>query len=238
MPIIAFPQASLATSVIATTVGGFIALSPPHENVSSIPATGDSLRRFDLTGLPFRIATFIPLGFLALHTSSLALFHPQIPTTVSRYGAQNGLSTQLITWSPATSIPLALVAFVGIPLRLVSYASLGKNFTFTIARPDALKTDGIYRYIQHPSYTGLMILVLGNSALLARVDGALSCWIPPRWFPSFKLLLQLLVPVGISIFAFGVWTRVRQEERMLRTEFGINWEKWHARTARFIPWIF
>jgi protein-S-isoprenylcysteine O-methyltransferase Ste14 len=31
--------------------------------------------------------------------------------------------------------------------------------------------------------------------------------------------------------------RVRDEEKMLKEKFGKEWENWHSRTARFIPWI-
>jgi protein-S-isoprenylcysteine O-methyltransferase Ste14 len=42
----------------------------------------------------------------------------------------------------------------------------------------------------------------------------------------------------ILVWLFGVWTRVRQEERMLRANFGVNWEEWHSKTPRFLPWRF
>ncbi|KAI4861511.1 hypothetical protein F4820DRAFT_433502 [Hypoxylon rubiginosum] len=238
LPTISFPQASLALAVVASTIGSFVALSPPNQSTNPTPSTGDSIRRLNLAGGHFRAIIFAPLGFLTLHTSSLILLQPQIPPAILRHGAQNGLNIQLVTWSPATSVPLALMILDGIPLRLVSYSSLGKNFTFTLTKPDALKTDGVYHYIQHPGYTGLLIIAACSTALLARIDGVLGCWIPPRWYPTLRVLELVLAPIGISVFMFGIWTRVRQEERMLRAEFGINWENWHARTARFIPWIF
>lgn len=35
----------------------------------------------------------------------------------------------------------------------------------------------------------------------------------------------------------GMVVRVRDEERMLKKEFGGEWEKWHAGTRRFIPGV-
>jgi protein-S-isoprenylcysteine O-methyltransferase Ste14 len=32
--------------------------------------------------------------------------------------------------------------------------------------------------------------------------------------------------------------RVRDEEAMLRGKFGREWEGWHRRTKRFIPFVF
>lgn len=98
------------------------------------------------------------------------------------------MNTALISWSAATSVPLALILCVGVPIRLVSYASLGKNFTFDLAVPDRLITDGIYQYVQHPSYTGTLVLLFSNTMLLLRIDGALSCWIPSRRYRTVRKL--------------------------------------------------
>ncbi|KAI1764842.1 hypothetical protein GGR53DRAFT_295694 [Hypoxylon sp. FL1150] len=234
-----FSQFSLAAAILASTAGTYAALTPPHPNTKPGPATGDLMRWLRLTNKHATYLISAPLGFLALQTSSLACLYPNIPPHLMRHGATNGLNSDLITWSAATSIPLALILCAGIPLRLVSYASLGKNFTFALAEPDGLTTIGIYRYVQHPSYTGVVILIASNLALLGRLDGALSCWVPPRWYGTLRALEPtVLVPAGLALLAFGVWTRVRQEERMLRAKFGVEWESWHAKTARFVPWIF
>jgi protein-S-isoprenylcysteine O-methyltransferase Ste14 len=239
MPLsISLSQASLAATILASAVGTYIALSPPNPSAKSIPSTSDSIRWLNLTNKHTTKVALAPLGLLALHTSSLTYLHPNIPSSILRHGAENGLNADLITWSATTSIPLALILCAGVPLRLVSYASLGKNFTFALTEPDRLTTTGIYRYLQHPSYTGLVVLIVCNVALLGRMDGVLSCWIPPQWYQVLRTLEWALAPVGLSVLMFGVWTRVRQEERMLRAEFGVEWERWHATTPRFIPWVF
>ncbi|KAK3339784.1 hypothetical protein B0T25DRAFT_363434 [Lasiosphaeria hispida] len=237
MPLLfSLPQASLAATIITSTVGTYIALSPPNPSTQSAPSTGDSIRLF--THKHTTKIAVAPLGLLALHTSSLAYLYPAAPAALLRYGAKNGLNPNLITWSAATAVPLALIICAGIPLRLASYASLGKNFTFTLAEPDRLTTTGLYRYVQHPSYTGLLVLIVCNVALLCRTDGALGCWAPPAWYRVLRVAEWVLAPVGSAGVLFAVWTRVREEERMLRAEFGLGWESWHARTARFIPWLF
>lgn len=230
------PQASLAATIITSTVGTYIALSPPNPASQSAPLTGDSIRLF--THKHTTKIAVAPLGLLALHASSLAYLYPAVPTALLRYGAENGLNPNLITWSTATAVPLVLIICAGIPLRLASYALLGKNFTFTLAEPDRLTRTGLYRYVQHPSYTGLLILIVCNVALLCRTDGVLSCWAPPVWYPLLRMTEWVLAPVGLVGVLFAVWTRVREEERMLRAEFGLEWEIWHACTARFIPWLF
>jgi len=69
-----------------------------------------------------------------------------------------------------------------------------------------------------------------------RVDGGLGCWLSGgvvgwqgwRW-------------VGWGLIAFGaemVRRRVVDEEGMLREKVGKEWEVWHAKTKRFIPFVF
>lgn len=36
----------------------------------------------------------------------------------------------------------------------------------------------------------------------------------------------------------GLAVRVRDEEGLLRREFGEEWVRWHAKTARFVPGVF
>ncbi|KAI0112309.1 hypothetical protein F4776DRAFT_349583 [Hypoxylon sp. NC0597] len=231
-------QYSLAAAILTSSIGTYAALSPPNPNPNSklIPPTGDTMRWLKLTTTHATKIAFAPLGFLALHTIGLAYFYPNIPSFVLRHGAVNGLNPDLVTWSAATSIPLALL-LCGIPLRLRSYSSLGKNFTYNLAEPDHLETTGIYRYVQHPSYTGIVLVAAGNLALLCRMDGALSCWIPPQWYETVRTLGWIFfIPAWMPML--GLWIRVREEERMLKAKFGKDWEKWHSRTARFIPWVF
>ncbi|KAF7553339.1 hypothetical protein G7Z17_g3720 [Cylindrodendrum hubeiense] len=233
-------QASLAATILASTVGTYLALSPPNPSPDSqsSSAVSDSISRFNLSRKHTTKVVLAPLGLLALRASSLAFTNPTIPPFLLRHGAENGLDVNLITWSSATAIPLALILCAGIPLRLVSYASLGKNFTFALAAPDRLETTSIYRYVQHPSYTGIVVLVLSNMALLCRTDGVLSCWIPPSWYRVVSNLHWVTAPIGVGIFLFGIWTRVKQEERMLKAKFGVEWEEWHFKTPRFLPWGF
>jgi protein-S-isoprenylcysteine O-methyltransferase Ste14 len=235
---ISLSQASLAAAILGSVYGNYVALSPPNPSDHiSAPSTGDTVRGLFLTKKHSTKVSLAPLGLLALQSAALSLRYPDIPSSVIRHGAENGLNPSLITWSPATVIPLALIFCAGVPLRLVPYASLGKDFTFALRKPDRLKTTGIYQYVQHPSYTGILILMFSNAALLGRLDGAISCWIPPEYFNKLYLTLGLLVP-SASLALYGVWKRVCEEEKMLKGAFGKEWENWHAKTARFIPYIF
>lgn len=242
-------QALFAVAIGIAIVGTYVALTPPSypsqtpTALPEIPPGGDTIRRFRLTSKHAAKFTILPLVFAALHTSLLALFYEypddDVPAWLLRHGVENGLNRNLITWSLPTIGPLALILVVGVPLRLISYNSLGYNFTFTLTRPDSLSTTGIYRHVQHPSYTGLVAILVGHVALLARLDGVIACsLVPPGWYPYVKVLgIWIAAPVGAAVMMLGVWTRVWQEEKMLRDHFGREWEVWHASTPRFLPSI-
>lgn len=82
-----------------------------------------------------------------------------------------------------------------------------------------------------------------NIAMLLRLDGVLGC-VLPTWVVRFGMgstgigPWSVLLVVFSILGAFGVWIRVKDEEAMLKKEFGKDWEEYHWRTGRFIPGVF
>jgi protein-S-isoprenylcysteine O-methyltransferase Ste14 len=79
-----------------------------------------------------------------------------------------------------------------------------------------LVTRGIYGVIRHPSYLGLLINALGWALAFRSAVGL--------------LLTALLIPVLLA--------RIRAEERLLRAQFGAEYEAYQARTSRLIPGLY
>ncbi|KAF2971045.1 hypothetical protein GQX73_g2440 [Xylaria multiplex] len=231
------PQAFLATAIGLSAAGIRAGTKPPNPSPDEVPATGDSMRVFVVIQQKYGNILYFSLGIAALHHASLVVTYPNIPASLLRHACINGLKPSFVTWSKDTAIPLAFI-LVGTSLRLLSYGALGKNFTFSLSEPDDLNTSGLYRYMQHPSYTGVLAMIVGVLGLWGRLDGLLSCFIPPRLFSGLRRLqpgaLSLVFAAAIAV----IWERVKDEERMLRNTFGSRWEAWHSRTARFIPFIF
>ncbi len=130
-----------------------------------------------------------------------------------------------LTWAP---IPLAylprqvlamLLFTAGLYLRYVAVAKLGRFFTTDVAiqREHSLITEGPYRWLRHPAYTGLLIALF--AAGLAMGD--------------FIALVFLLAP---TFWAFKL--RVEIEERMLLNEFGAVYTDFCASTWRLLPWVY
>jgi len=114
---------------------------------------------------------------------------------------------------------LGVVLFaVGGALRIWPVFVLGNRFSGLVAiQPDhTLVTSGVYGVIRHPSYLGLLVNSLG-------------------WALAFRsgvgvLLTALIIPPLLA--------RIRAEERLLRTQFGSEYDAYRSRTSRLIPGLF
>ncbi|HXC89406.1 MAG TPA: isoprenylcysteine carboxylmethyltransferase family protein [Stellaceae bacterium] len=114
---------------------------------------------------------------------------------------------------------LGVVLFAaGGALRLWPVFVLGNRFSGLVAiQPGhALVTRGVYGVIRHPSYLGLLVNACG-------------------WALAFRsgvglLLAALLVPPLVA--------RINAEERLLKAQFGAQYDAYRARTSRLLPWIY
>jgi len=114
---------------------------------------------------------------------------------------------------------LGVVLFAaGGGLRIWPVFMLGRRFSGLVAIQPGhrLVTSGIYGVIRHPSYLGLLVNSLG-------------------WALAFRsgvgvLLTALLVPPLLA--------RMRAEERLLRTQFGSEYDAYCSRTSRLLPGLY
>lgn len=128
--------------------------------------------------------------------------------------------------------------FLGAAIRLSAFGGLGRFFTFRLSTPDRLVTDGIYRFMQHPSYTGQALLMVPGLALVFNWEAGPACFLDERvlgWLTGWGAAVMVLA-MGVLVGVLGV--RVRDEERMLKGKFGAEWVDWNRRTKRFIPGVF
>lgn len=104
---------------------------------------------------------------------------------------------------------------LGAVLRIGSMRTLGPRFTVWVAIQEGhqLVTGGLYRFVRHPSYTGVLSTVFGW-ALVFRSDIGL-------------MLAAVMVPLLVS--------RINAEERLLTCEFGAAYTRYRQRTWRLLP---
>jgi protein-S-isoprenylcysteine O-methyltransferase Ste14 len=119
-------------------------------------------------------------------------------------------------WAPVVAGTAFLVA--GFGLRLWAMLELGRFFTVTVTiQADHRVVDsGPYRILRHPSYTGLLVLLIGFGI-------ALGNWL--------SLLALFALPLA------AILLRIRAEEAALSNALGERYTNYAARTDRLIPGI-
>jgi protein-S-isoprenylcysteine O-methyltransferase Ste14 len=112
---------------------------------------------------------------------------------------------------------LALMV-VGLALRWWSIRALGRSFTVDLRiRAGQTVTDtGPYRWVRHPSYTGLLLICAGIGLALGN-GAALAC--------------AILIPLA------GLVARIHTEERVLLRELGDPYRLFSQGRARLIPGV-
>lgn len=127
--------------------------------------------------------------------------------------ARQALAVVLILLYTVTAGPIPKLVAIGLALAVVGtfvrlYAS---GF---IVKNQELATDGAYRFVRHPLYTGNILLVIGFA-----LAGS-------RWWG---------VPLALLFFWFYYPTAIEYEDRKLQRIFGAAWEQWSARTPALLP---
>ena len=150
------------------------------------------------------------------------------------------LDAQLFTWSESAIASLALL-YLGSYIRFQAYAQLGTNFTYRIAKPDQLVTSGLYAHVRHPSYTGLLMVLLAVYSLFLRQRGLVSCWAPlvDKQLVADEMHAYLVPVICFSCVVYlFVAMRIKDEENMMESEFGDKWREHRARTKKFVPYVY
>lgn len=114
-----------------------------------------------------------------------------------------------------TGVALTLA---GGALRLAPVFILGNRFSGLVAiQPNhTLVTGGLYRYIRHPSYLGLIVTSIG-------------------WALAFRSFVGVLLALA---FVPLIAARIRSEEALLRSQFGSEYDAYRAKTSRLIPGLY
>lgn len=146
-------------------------------------------------------------------------------------------SPALFTWSPTTLVCI-LSMLLGAAIRLSAFGGLGRFFTFRLTAPDQLVTSGVYSFVQHPSYTGQVLLMVPNLWLVFGWNATAACFVDATLLAWVRGWGVWASGVFLAAVLVGMGLRVRDEERMLREKFGDEWVKWNRRTKRFIPGVF
>jgi len=131
------------------------------------------------------------------------------------------------------------VMITGALMRLWCQHKLGRLFRWelSIQEDHKLFTDGPYAVVRHPSYTSGYMMLIGTFACLL---GPGSWW--AECGPLSSRIGQAIALLWASwpIFTLpSICARVVEEDRVLKREFGEEWEAWATRTPyRLIPFCY
>ncbi|HEY7487305.1 MAG TPA: isoprenylcysteine carboxylmethyltransferase family protein [Streptosporangiaceae bacterium] len=127
-------------------------------------------------------------------------------------------------WAPALDVPApdvvaiagTIVIWIGLTLRIWSVIMLGGSFStfIEVADDQAVVTRGPYRWVRHPSYTGLLLMTLAFGI-------AAGNW------------LSLVVCVVVPVLALR--RRITVEESELTRVLGERYRSYQKTTDRLVP---
>ncbi len=163
--------------------------------------TGESLDRWQEG--PFILFTLRPIGFATMLGLLAYMINP---------GWMAWSSMGVPVWLRWTGVGVGVVAG---SLLVWTLRSIGKNLTDTVVtrRDHTLVTRGPYRWVRHPFYDAVALMVTANALVAA------------NWF---------LLAGGFLTLALIV-LRTRREEDRLVARFGDSYRDYMNRTGRFLP---
>lgn len=111
------------------------------------------------------------------------------------------------------------MVIIGIGISVVARRILAANWVdaseYQIKKNQELVINGIYAYIRHPIYTGLMLALIG-----------------------VELVVHSYVVFGFAVVLFIVfYMQGKREERLLEKHFGEQYRVYMNRSSMFIPHI-
>lgn len=137
-------------------------------------------------------------------------------------GAAIGLAFVARSVAPSARIPVAgraagvVVIWLGLATRVWAIAALGGAFRTTVEVDpgQAVVSTGPYKWIRHPSYTGLLLILAGFGL-------ALGNWL--------SLAACLVVPLPAIV------RRIEVEEAELNRVLGDAYRTYQSKTTRLVP---
>jgi len=230
--------------LVLATIGAWYALTPPQPapGAKECVKSGGIERSF---GNVVRVHALVwkcsVIGSLLAELAACILLeayshnHHQFPMAFLRAPKHLSHPSAL----PAAFVLGCLATAASGALRLKCYKTLGSLFTFeiTLREDHRLVTNGPYAFVRHPSYSGVVLGVIGT--LLVHF-GPASWWARAGWHGTIGG--QAYAVAWCSVEAYVLWSilcRAPTEDALLRKQFGAQWDAWAEKVPyRVIPGVF
>jgi protein-S-isoprenylcysteine O-methyltransferase Ste14 len=112
-------------------------------------------------------------------------------------------------------IELKVLTAIGVAISIWARLSLGSNWSgmVTLKNNHELIRTGLYRWIRHPIYSGILLGMIGTAMIRGQLRGV----------------------IGIAVVLAAFYFKARREERFLREEFGAQFDEHEKVTGMFLP---
>ena len=156
-------------------------------------------------GWTMRIIALIVVGVIIFLRKQISIFIPVMDDI-------------FYTRSLTSGIIADIIVLFGVIIMILARIILGKNWSanVTFKENHELIMSGPYKYVRHPIYSGLLLIILG----IAIYSG---------YFAGFLLFV---------IFFFGAYYKGIKEEKLLIEHFGQNYVEYKKKVKALIPFVF
>ncbi|HSA99150.1 MAG TPA: isoprenylcysteine carboxylmethyltransferase family protein [Anaerolineales bacterium] len=137
---------------------------------------------------------------------------------LARFGIPvHALAVLLIPHIIVINVVVVLLLVAGLVVAIIARRTLAGNWSAAVAlkKDHELITTGLYQYVRHPIYTGMLLMVLGTALLLGTLG---AC-------------------IGFFIILLGVWLKLKEEEALLMETFTEEYSSYKNHTKILIPFL-
>jgi protein-S-isoprenylcysteine O-methyltransferase Ste14 len=125
----------------------------------------------------------------------------------------------LVLWRRSAAVDAIGMAscVAGLLVALWARWTLAGNWSasVTFKEKHELITNGPYRFVRHPIYTGLILMMLGTMLVMGRLDSV----------------------VGFVARMFAYYFKMRKEEAVMSRHFAGEYAEYTRRAGALVPWL-
>jgi protein-S-isoprenylcysteine O-methyltransferase Ste14 len=127
------------------------------------------------------------------------------------------LTINLIPFSVYIGIPSMAFSVLGLIIAIGARRSLAGNWStsVTIKKDHELIRHGLYKYMRHPIYSGVLLMLIGSVLVVGTLGAA----------------------AGFVLIFIAFWLKLRQEEKVMIKQFQEEYLEYKKMTKTLIPFI-
>ncbi|KAI0050894.1 hypothetical protein FA95DRAFT_1486551, partial [Auriscalpium vulgare] len=124
----------------------------------------------------------------------------------------------------------------GALIRQLCFREMGRMFTYQLSLREKhrLVTTGPYFVVRHPSYIGMLMVMVGTTLCVLAAPG--TWWTEAGMMGTHSGKVMVGVWVSLWLVVLSLVSRAGKEDVMLRGEFRAEWEEYVDRVPyRMVP---